>query len=209
MMLLNPEAPTSLFLPGDHVVSQGMKERVSGLVRLSRAMAVEEATMETDIRKHDMFGVRPQLCRHNPGERHYTAGGRKGIWSGFQVPGGGEKGSGKLAVAGGVSTDHFLMVEVKGLPERRPALEMGDSVFLGLSPQQLGGRRREFGCLVVAVSGAWVALVPPPSWWAVYGTDAKKFPTVNIRLGFDRVLLRRMGSAIVRCMDPFPPLFLL
>uniref|UniRef100_A0A061SEU4 Putative helicase MOV10L1 n=1 Tax=Tetraselmis sp. GSL018 TaxID=582737 RepID=A0A061SEU4_9CHLO len=179
-------------------------ERRSVLVGLARALAAEEATMDDDIRKYDRFGVRIGICQHSGSNKEYEildgfggsaaqAGGRL-LWNGF--------------LSTNVTRDKFLLVEVEGLPEGRPALEACNTVFLRVlgplplpTPPPPPHYFTEFACLVMATDGARVLLMPPEAWWQIYGHAVPSNVLIHMRLGFDWVVLRRMGKALVRAIQ--------
>jgi len=184
------------------------RARLTLVIRIARAMAAEELTMEIDIRKYDMFGARLQVCEHIPGDRGYkvhrtpppgrlaappaqpevpAVPTKQGTWSGFQ----GRRGS--------AADKHtwFLMIEVKGLPEQRPEVVLGDAVFI--RSESTPGV--EYACLVAALDPPRVALLPPQAWWTHHGREPAKYPPAHIRLGFDKVILRRMGMALIRTAE--------
>eukprot|EP00951_Prasinocladus_malaysianus_P035841 scaffold372701_cov18-Prasinocladus_malaysianus.AAC.1 len=55
-----------------------------------------------------------------------------------------------------------IIMKVKGLPEGRPALEMGDTVFLRAVATDEQGGHVEYTCVVMAVDSTRAMLLPPP-----------------------------------------------
>eukprot|EP00873_Tetraselmis_striata_P024152 jgi/Tetstr1/444416/TSEL_032304.t2 len=187
----------------EHTPSPG--DAFASLIRLARALEVEELTMESDIRKYDMFSVRPALGYHRAGDRKYEvvfpsnaafSGNASGNWFGLST-------SAPPIISRNAPRQRFLVIEVKGLPEGRPYLDRGDTVFLRTC--QPSNFPREFACLVLATDSTRVAILPPESWWELLPQHSSLhpdlFPAVHVRLSFDRVLLRRMGMALLRAAD--------
>ncbi|KAI7838701.1 hypothetical protein COHA_007499 [Chlorella ohadii] len=190
----------------------------SRLQRLRRLLVLEEAALEQDVTRFDQFNVRLRLavldsrtatrCRllslapsSAGGERQQPSSiTYRGPAVALLQPGG-------IGPAGTI-TYALAVLDVPGMPEGRPALLLGDTVFIRTAHQP----EREIAALVAATDGSTAFLLLPAEFWKepdvaplvpslAAATAALPESThfdglVHVRFSFDRGATRRMQQAI-------------
>ncbi|PRW57862.1 helicase MOV-10 [Chlorella sorokiniana] len=191
------------------------------LQRLSRLLLLEEAALEQDVTRFDQFNVRLRLALFDS----WTAN-RCRLVSLAPSPGGGERQQqqssssimyrgptvGLLQPGGvaspGTSLYALAVLDVPGMPEGRPALLLGDAVYIRTAHQPA----REIVALVAATDGSTAFLLLPAEFWEqpdvapliphlAAASSALPESThfdglVHARFSFDRGATRRMQQAI-------------
>lgn len=175
------------------------------LQRLSRLLLVEEACMEVDIKRYDLFNVRLQRAVFNGPGRQYWVGalGDAPTAKGAGLPGARLYRGPSLKLlpeVAGKRWPDLLVLDAPGILEGRPALLPGDTIFLRPGKEL----DTEYGTKLLATDGTTCLLVSPVSFFSTRSGGAGTLRAkswgrddlFHVRFGFDRTPFRRMHSAL-------------